>query len=142
MKKVLFLLLSLVFAFSTSLFSQNLEAKNSKMIVGKWKVDSLDIGDFQLSPQYEYILKEKLPQIIESTEVHFYPNKKYFKKGLEGTIEGKWSVSKDGQFVSVKTKGKDKEDKTKIISLTEDKLIIAPEDPNAANSKVYLYKVK
>ncbi|HOE39917.1 MAG TPA: lipocalin family protein [Bacteroidales bacterium] len=142
MKQNFFLLLGLMFIFSVNSFAQNVGANNSKMIIGKWKIDSLDVGDSPLAVQYKQIVEEKMAQIIETTEVLFYPNKKYLKKGFDGTTEGTWRISKDGQYVSVKIKGRDKEDRTKIISITDDKLIIAPDDPNAVNAKVYMYKAK
>jgi len=142
MKQKFFLLLGLMFIFSINSFAQNVGANNSKMIIGKWKIDSLDVGDSPLAVQYKQIVEEKMAQIIETTEVLFYPNKKYLKKGFDGTTEGTWRISKDGQYVSVKIKGRDKEDRTKIISITDDKLIIAPDDPNAVNAKVYMYKAK
>ncbi len=141
MKLKSLLLICVALFFTSALFSQNQKKDFEKFIVGKWKVDSLEIGNFNLAPQYEAIIKEKLPQIIESTEVIFYPNKKYYKKGFEGTTEGTWTMSKDGQYISVKIKGKDKEDRTKVILLTNNKLILAPDDENAVNSKAYMYKV-
>ncbi len=127
---------------SASAFTQNLKSDYSKKIVGTWKVDSLEIGNFNLSPQYEAMLREKMPEIIAMTEVRFTSNKKYYKQGFEGTTEGTWDISKDGTYVLVKLNGESNVTRTKIVSLTDTKLIMAPDDENAANSKAYLYKVQ
>ncbi len=42
--------------------SQNLQSSYSKMIVGTWKVDSLELGSLKLSPEYEKIIKERMPE--------------------------------------------------------------------------------
>jgi hypothetical protein len=138
------ILLGMFFLISASLvFGQkNIKSEYTKMLQGTWKVDSLEIGSFNLSPEYEEIVRQKMPEIIAMTEVQFSARKKYYKRGFEGETEGNWEVSKDGEFIIVKQKNEAKLSKTRIIKITEDKLIIAPEDPSSANSKAYLYKVK
>ena len=142
MKKFIAVFLTILAISSGNLFSQNLKSEYSQKIVGTWKVDSLEIGSFNLSPQYEEIVRQKMPGIIAMTEVRFMSNKKYFKQGFEGTTEGRWEISKDGQFIIVKTEGSSEVSRTKIVSLTNEKLIMAPDDENAVNSKAYLYKVQ
>ncbi|MEJ5268478.1 MAG: hypothetical protein WHW07_11830, partial [Bacteroidales bacterium] len=61
---------------------------------------------------------------------------------IEGEKHGAWSISTDGKYVLVKLDGETKVEKTLIISLTNDRLILAPDDPTATNSKAYMYKVK
>ncbi|MDD3739764.1 MAG: lipocalin family protein [Bacteroidales bacterium] len=142
MKKVVLIISTILLISTGNLISQNLRSEYTQKIVGTWKVDSLEIGSFNLSPQYEEIVRQKMPEIIAMTEVRFMSNKKYFKQGFEGTTEGHWDISKDGQYIIVKSDGSSEVSRTKIISLTNDKLIMAPDDENAANSKAYLYKVQ
>jgi hypothetical protein len=142
MKQKLFISLAILMLSAMAANAQNLQSSYSKMIVGTWKVDSLELGSLQLSPEYEKLIKERMPEIIAMTEVRFSANKKYYKKGMEGVTEGTWSISKDGQYVLVKAQGESEVSKTKIVSLTNDKMIMAPDDPNAVNSKAYMYKVK
>ncbi|PLX07140.1 MAG: hypothetical protein C0596_12150 [Marinilabiliales bacterium] len=133
-------LLALIFV-STLAFSQNLKKDYIKMLEGTWKVDSLEIGSFNLSPEYEEIVRQKMPEIIAMTEVQFKSRKRYYKKGFEGETEGTWDVSNDGKFILVKINGESKITKTRIIEISDEKLIIAPEDPNSANSRAFMYKV-
>jgi hypothetical protein len=142
MKQKLFISLAILMLSVMAANAQNLQSSYSKMIVGTWKVDSLELGSLKLSPEYEKMIREKMPEIIAMTEVKFSSNKKYYKKGMEGVTEGTWSISKDGQYVLVKFQGETEVTKTKIVSLTNEKLIMAPDDPNAVNSKAYMYKVK
>ncbi len=142
MKKKLLLITTILLIVCGTTFSQNVKTQYVKDIVGTWKVDSLDIGSFNLSPQYEVILREKMPEIIAQTEVIFTDNKKYFKQGFEGKTQGSWDISKDGAYILVKLDGEAKVTRTKIVKLTSDKMIMAPDDENAVNSKAYLYKVK
>lgn len=142
MKKIKYILIVACILVSASAFSQNTKDECEKMIEGTWKVDSLDIGSFNLSPQYAEIVKQKLPEIIESTEVVFGKRKKYKKTGFEGETTGTWSISKDGAYVLVKLDGDSKVTKTKIVKLTDEKLIIAPDNEDSANSRAYMYKVK
>lgn len=143
MNKLRMILIMAFVVMSISAFSQNnLKGEYTKLIQGTWKVDSLEIGSFNLSPEYEEIVRQKMPEIIAMTEVQFNSRKKYLKKGFEGTKEGTWSISDDGEFVLVKLNGETKVSKTRIIKLTDDKMILAPEDANSANSKAYMYKVK
>lgn len=141
MKKIKYLLIAVSILVSASAFSQNIKSDYEKKILGSWKVDSLDIGSFNLSPEYAEIVKEKLPQIIAMTQVEFGKKKKYHKTGFDGETKGTWSISKDGAFVLIKLDGESKVSKTKIIKLTDDKLIIAPDNEESANSKAYMYKV-
>ncbi len=143
MNKLNFLLSLIFISIATIGFSQkNLKSEYAKMLKGTWKVDSMDIGNFNLSPEYEEIVRQKLPEIIAKTEVQFKSGNKYYKKGFEGEREGTWSISDNGQFILVKLNGDSKISKTKIIELSDTKLILAPEDPNSANSKAYMYKAK
>jgi len=142
MNRKFFLIAVIVMLTGLSAHSQNLKADYTKKIVGTWKVDSLEIGNFNLSPEYEAIIKQKMPEIIAMTEVRFNSNKKYYKQGMEGTTEGTWEISKDGVYVLVKLNGESTISRTKIITLTDSKLIMSPDDENATNSKAYLYKVK
>jgi RNA-binding protein YlmH len=143
MNKLRMILIMAFVVLSISAFSQNnLKGEYTKLIQGTWKVDSLEIGSFNLSPEYEEIVRQKMPEIIAMTEVQFNSRKKYLKKGFEGTKEGTWSISDDGEFVLVKLNGETKVSKTRIIKLTDEKMILAPEDANSANSKAYMYKVK
>lgn len=122
--------------------SQNVKKLYSDYLVGTWKLDSLEFGNYNLAPQYQEMIKQKLPEIMEKTEVTFTKDKRYFKKGIEGEKHGAWSISTDGKYVLVKLDGETKVEKTLIISLTNDRLILAPDDPTATNSKAYMYKVK
>lgn len=142
MRQKAFITTIILLMITGAAFSQDLQASYTKMIVGTWKVDSLELGNLKLSPEYQKIVKEKMAEIIATTEVKFSSNKKYLKKGMEGTTEGIWSISKDGQHILIKTNGKSEVSKSIIISITNDKLIMAPDDPNAVNSKAYMYKVK
>lgn len=142
MNRKILLVTIVMLVITGSVFSQNLKSQYTKNIVGTWKVDSLDIGSFNLSPQYEALLRDKMPEIIAMTEVKFTSGKKYHKKGFEGETEGTWDISKDGAYILVKLNGESKVTRTKIVMLTEDKMIMAPDDENAVNSKAYLYKVK
>lgn len=136
-------LITIIILFAVvNVFSQDLKTLNTKQIVGVWKVDSLEIGSFNLSPQYEAIVRDKMPEIIAMTEIKFLANKKYSKKGFDGTSEGNWSISKDGTQVLIKLDGSNDVSITKIIKLTDKKLVIAPDNENSANSKAYLYKVE
>lgn len=142
MKKIILITSAIMLICFANLYSQNLKTEYTQKIVGTWKVDSLEIGNFNLSPQYEEIVRQKMPEIIAMTEVRFMSNKKYFKQGFEGTTEGHWDISKDGQFIIVKTDGSSDVTRTKIVLLTNDKLIMAPDNEDSANSKAYLYKVQ
>ncbi|HNQ69016.1 MAG TPA: lipocalin family protein [Bacteroidales bacterium] len=142
MKKAVLIISTILLISCGNLISQNLRSEYTQKIVGTWKVDSLEIGSFNLSPQYEEIVRQKMPEIIAMTEVKFMSNKKYYKQGFEGTTEGHWDISKDGQYIIVKSDGSSEVSRTKIISLTNDKLIMAPDDENSVNSKAYLYKVQ
>lgn len=130
------------FVTALNLNAQNLKKQYSEMIVGTWKIDSLEIGNYKLSPEYEALVRQKLPEIIESTEVVFSKNKKYTKKGIEGVKTGTWDISSDAKYVLVKLDGETKVSKTVIVQLNDNKLIMAPDDPNSVNSKVYMYKSK
>ncbi|HOZ29827.1 MAG TPA: lipocalin family protein [Bacteroidales bacterium] len=141
MKQIILIIATIIISYG-NIFSQNLKSEYTKMIVGTWKVDSLEIGSFNLSPQYEEMIRQKMPEIIAMTEVRFMSNKKYFKQGFEGTTEGRWDISQDGQFIIVKSNNSSDVSRTKIVSLTNDKLIMAPDDENSVNSKAYLYKVQ
>jgi hypothetical protein len=142
MTKIKFLLIGISIFIFANAFSQsrNLKAEYTKLIVGTWKVDSLEIGSFNLSPEYQEIVKQKLPEIIANTEVVFKANKDYSKKGFEGSTSGKWEISKDGDYVLVKLDGSGTVSRTKIISLTSTKMVMAPDDENSANSRAFLYK--
>ncbi|MBN2777667.1 MAG: lipocalin family protein [Bacteroidales bacterium] len=143
MNKIRMIMIMAFVVLSISAFAQNnLKGEYTKLIQGTWKVDSLEIGSFNLSPEYEEIVRQKMPEIIAMTEVQFNSRKKYLKKGFEGTKEGTWSISDDGQFVLVKLNGETKVSKTRIIKLTDEKMILAPEEANSANSKAYMYKAK
>ncbi|MDD4150692.1 MAG: lipocalin family protein [Bacteroidales bacterium] len=143
MNKLNFLLSILFIAIATISFSQkDIKSEYSKMLKGTWKVDSLDISSINLSPEYEEIVRQKMPEIIAITEVQFKSGNKYYKKGFEGEREGTWSVSDNGEFILLKLNGDSKISKTRIVKLTEDKLILAPEEPSSVNSKAYMYKAK
>ncbi|MDD2634379.1 MAG: lipocalin family protein [Bacteroidales bacterium] len=143
MNKLKFLLSLIFISIAILSFSQkNIKSEYAKMLKGTWKVDSMDIGNFNLSPEYEAIVRQKLPDIIAKTEVQFKSGNKYYKKGFEGEREGTWSISDNGHFILVKLKGDSKISKTKIIELNDTKLILAPEETSSANSKAYMYKVK
>lgn len=142
MKLKAFITVIILLIITGSAFAQDKQASYTKMIVGTWKVDSLELGSLKLSAEYEKIVKDKMVEIIATTEVKFSSNKKYLKKGMEGTTEGTWSISKDGQYVLIKQNGKADISKSVIVSITDEKLIMAPDDPNSANSKAYMYKVK
>ncbi len=60
--------------------SQNLKKQYSDYLVGTWKLDSLEFGNYNLAPQYQEMIKQKLPDIMEKTEVTFTKDKRYYKK--------------------------------------------------------------
>lgn len=138
--RIILLTIPFLFIYVTSVFSQNLQKKYSELIIGTWKIDSLDINSYKLSPEYETLVRQKMPEFIEHIEIQFLKNNIYHKKGNEGEKKGTWSISEDGKYVLVKIDGETKVSKTAIVKLTEDKLIIAPENPNSINSHAYLYK--
>lgn len=144
MKRAKYLLiLTAGLLISISAFSQqDIKSEYTNLIIGTWKLDSIDMGSFNLSPEYAEIVKQKLPEIIAMTEVEFAKRKKYYKKGFDGEVQGKWSISNDGAFVLIVLDGETAVTKTKILELTEDKLIIAPDNDESANSKAYMYRVK
>jgi len=139
-KKSFLALVVLVFLSTIAFSQQNVKKDYIKLLQGTWKVDSLEIGSFNLSPQYEEIVRQKMPEIIANTEVQFNPRKRYYKRGFEGETEGTWDVSDDGKYILVKLNGESGITKTKIVSISEDKLVIAPDDPKSANSRAYMYK--
>ncbi len=141
-KKGILTICTILFLGVVAFSQNNIKKEYAKMLQGTWKVDSLEIGSLNLSPEYEEIIRQKLPEIIAITEVQFKSHKKYYKRGFEGEKEGNWDVSADGEFILLKLNGESKVSKTRIVSITDDKLIIAPEDPNSANSRAYMYKTK
>lgn len=80
MKLKAFITVIILLIITGSAFAQDKQASYTKMIVGTWKVDSLELGSLKLSAEYEKIVKDKMVEIIATTEVKFSSNKKYLKK--------------------------------------------------------------
>ncbi len=139
--KRFFILILLTACFSIHSFAQkNIQKKYTNLLEGTWLVDSLELGDLNLTPEYRKIVQEKLREVIDKTQIQFNPGQKYHKDGVKISEDGTWSVSPDGKYIIIKLEGSSERSKSKIIEISEKKLIIAPENPESTNSKVYLYK--
>lgn len=149
MKKnlIITLLIAIFIIISKITMSQNenIYDKYSRLIVGTWKVDSLSINKQVLenmADDFKALAKQKLKEIVPNVEINVTSDKKWTTKGFPSLSSGVWEISKDGTTLSVKPLNDGPIQKSKIISITENKMIIEPINEKSINSAVYLYKVK
>ncbi|MDR2836576.1 MAG: hypothetical protein LBV69_10375 [Bacteroidales bacterium] len=140
--KISFIISILSITLNAIAQKEEIQEKYEKMMIGTWKVDSLELKLANLAPEYQEFAREKTKQIIPTIEISISEDHKYSMKGMPGVKNGIWGISKDGKLLNVKPIDNKPIEKSKIISLTEDKMIIQPLNPNSGNSKAYLYKVK
>jgi len=142
MKKI-----TLGFLLIINLLNLNAQAKKElnkfeKMLVATWKVDSISIPMNNLAPEYQALAKQKMQEILPNIELIISSDQKYSMKGWTGVKDGIWTISKDGQILSVKPLDDKPVEKTKVILLTDEKLILESLNDKAKSTKIYFYKIK
>lgn len=134
---ILILLLS-----SNLIFGQQVSKKSeySKLLVGTWKLDNMEFKDSNIPEEYLDLLMKKYEEIKDSIVFVFNEDKTYFSKGIGASKTGVWQVAEDGKYVIVTIDGKSEGEKTRILKITNNELIMAPMQEHSTNSKFTLYR--
>lgn len=122
----------------TSLAQSNLKQKNETFLTGHWKLDTMYM-DIELSDEYMAIFKQKYQELKEQTEFIFRPDGSYTKLSIEPPRQGQWSLNQNGTIITIEFDDSDEVSKTKIRSLTGNKMDMQPVG-DAINTRVILYK--
>lgn len=144
MKTIKFYTLIVILFFSVNVFAQQgkKQAEYSQMLVGTWKIDTMEIKDFQVPPEYLPLIIDRYNKMKENAFFQFNEDKTYHSEGIGGLSKGQWKLSNDAKFIIVTLAETGKEEKSQILQLTEKQLIMAPVQQNSSNSKVTLFKVQ
>lgn len=143
MKKIytVLILISIVF-FAISTYSQNAnkQVENTKMLIGTWKLDTMKFENFEFPEEYLPLVQERYQQMKDSTLFIFNEDRTYFSSGVNAESHGTWRITSDGKYILVRIKGSEKEEKSKIKSISNSKLIMIPMQESASNSEFILKK--
>ncbi len=124
----------------TSLAQTNLKQKHENYLVGHWKLDTMYM-DVELSDEYMEIFKQKYQELKEKSEFIFRADGSYTKLSIEPPRQGEWSINPNGTIITIEFEDSDEVSKTKIRSLTNEKMDMQPAG-DAANTRVVLYKTE
>ena len=140
MKKLFFL--TIILLTTVILFAQedNLIENYNNYLVGTWRLDTMEIKGAEIPPEYLPIIIEQYNKMKEKSRFIFDNDFKYTSIGTQSTKNGTWRISDDSRFILVKIDGNENEEKSRIIKLSSDSLIMAPTNQNSSNSTIYLYK--
>jgi hypothetical protein len=140
MKKLFFL--TIILLTTVILFAQedNLTENYNNYLVGTWRLDTMEIKGAEIPPEYLPIIIEQYNKMKEKSRFIFDNDFKYTSIGTQTTKNGTWRISDDSRFILVKIEGSENEEKSRIIKLTSDSLVMAPTNQNSSNSTIYLYK--
>ncbi|MFO7791195.1 MAG: lipocalin family protein [Bacteroidales bacterium] len=140
MKKTLILILTMTIPAMACLAQTNLKQKNEKFLTGHWKLDTMYM-DIDLSDEYMEIFRAKYKELKKETEFIFRPDGSYTKLSTEPPRQGQWSISQNGKIIIIEFDDSDEVSKTRIRSLSEDKMDMEPVG-DATNTRVLLHKTE
>lgn len=140
-KLILFVILT---TLSYSVLSQqaNKQVEYSKMLIGTWKLDTMKFENFSFPEEYLPIIQERYQQMKDSSIFVFNEDRTYFSRGVNSHTKGSWRITGDGKYILVRIEGKDREERSQIKSISNEKLIMIPMQESASNSKFILKKAE
>lgn len=143
MKKIKFLSLIILVFVTSIVYSQQSKKQTefSEMLIGSWKLDTMEIKDFQVPEEMMPFVTERYNKMKEEALFVFNEDFTYFSKGLGSEMKGVWSISRNGKYIIVSIEGREKEERTEIISITPVQLIMTPAQSSSSNSKFTLSKI-
>lgn len=143
LKKLIFisLIISMTgFAANKAEAQDNLRKDNKKLLTGKWKIDTLYLN-LELKEEQMELYKDAFKKIKAETRFIFNPDGTYKKIGGDEVKTGKWDISQSGYLIKIQFDNSDEVSRTKIRSLTKEKLDMEPMK-KADNNRVILNKIK
>ena len=120
--------------------AQDLQQDNKELLTGKWKIDTIYLN-LELKEEQMKLYKNAFKKIKAETRFIFNPDGTYKKISSDESKTGKWGVSKDGYLITIKFDDSEEISRTRIRSLTRNKLDMEPVK-NADNNRVVLDKIK
>lgn len=118
----------------------SISAKYTEFLIGKWKLDTVQINTADIPKEFIPLLKERVVKMQKTAEFIFTEDNIYRTKGIGQNIPGVWRISEEGEYILIKLDTRDVEEKTKIVEISEDRLIMAPTEGESSNSTFTLYK--
>ncbi len=142
-KKRILLLLMLTLCTSVLFAQQNRkQVEFSQMLIGSWQLDTMEIKDFQVPEEMMPFLTERYNKMKEESLFVFNEDFTYFSTGMGSDIKGTWSISKNGKFIIISIEGREKEERTEILSISSSRLVMAPAQAGSTNSTFTLSKIR
>ncbi|MFO7879531.1 MAG: lipocalin family protein [Bacteroidota bacterium] len=130
----------MLFLTLTAQGQNDLQEKHKNYLTGHWKIDTMYM-DMDLSEEYMVVFKEKFKELKEKTEFIFYADGRYKKLSIDPERTGKWRITPDGKTIIIEFDDSEEVSRTRISSLTENKLDMQPAK-SATNNRVLLYKTE